>query len=255
MQMRTTAILMLSSVLTGAAIAQTSPTMPSGAPATMGATGSGTTSGMSDKFVTEQMTGQYRASKFVGLSVYGADNTRIGDINEVLIDAQGNAKALVIGVGGFLGLGEKNVGVPFSSVEWVNAPVAAANTAATAPATQPGTIVTSGGTSGMTTNPSTSPATGGTATTTMSTTSGTATGAGGTAATGAMPMTAGRVATGTGGTMPGPNAAANRSPAERAAYNGYPDHAVLRMTKDELQNAPTFRYVSDTPAPTGAPRQ
>jgi sporulation protein YlmC with PRC-barrel domain len=165
MTMKTAAILLFSTALTCAATAQTSQTAPSGSSAT-----SSTASDTSGKFVNEQAMTQYRASKFVGLGVYGSDNTRIGDINEVLIDAQGNAKTLVIGVGGFLGLGEKNVGVPFSAVEWVNTPIAAANAGAAPRGNQPGSTVTSGGTSGLATNPSTNPSSGGTANTTMSTT-------------------------------------------------------------------------------------
>jgi sporulation protein YlmC with PRC-barrel domain len=74
----------------------------------------------SSQFLTQQEQSHFRASKFVGLAIYGQDNQRIGDVNEILIDNTGNAKALVLGVGGFLGIGEKNVAVPFSAVEWVN---------------------------------------------------------------------------------------------------------------------------------------
>ncbi len=69
-------------------------------------------------FLTRMESGQWRGSKLVGINVYGADNQKIGDINEVIIDRQGQAKAIVIGVGGFLGLGEKNVAIPFDRVQW-----------------------------------------------------------------------------------------------------------------------------------------
>lgn len=98
-------------------------------------------------FVTEQTASQWRASKLVGVDVYGSDNAKIGDVSEVLIDGSGNAQAVVIGVGGFLGIGEKSVAVPFGAIQWKNeamttaaAPAAprsepsATGTAATAPA-------------------------------------------------------------------------------------------------------------------------
>ena len=69
-------------------------------------------------FVTRQSTNEWRASKLVGVSVYGTDNKKIGSIEEVMLSPQGAAKVAVIGVGGFLGMGQKNVGVPFSSLQW-----------------------------------------------------------------------------------------------------------------------------------------
>ena len=40
----------------------------------------------------------------------------MGDINDLVIDKDGKVSAIVVGVGGFLGIGEKNVAVPFSAV-------------------------------------------------------------------------------------------------------------------------------------------
>jgi sporulation protein YlmC with PRC-barrel domain len=56
---------------------------------------------------------RWRASKLVGVSVIGNDQKKIGTIEDVLFDHDGNAQVIVVGVGGFLGIGEKNVGVPF----------------------------------------------------------------------------------------------------------------------------------------------
>jgi sporulation protein YlmC with PRC-barrel domain len=50
-------------------------------------------------------------------SVYDNANNKIGDINDVLIDTQQKASLAVIGVGGFLGIGEKNVAVPFDTIK------------------------------------------------------------------------------------------------------------------------------------------
>ncbi|MGX5843602.1 PRC-barrel domain-containing protein [Mesorhizobium sp. ArgA1] len=62
-------------------------------------------------------------SKIMGAAVYdsNADNaTKIGDVNDIVLDKDGNAKLVVIGVGGFLGVGEKNVAYDFNKLEWVN---------------------------------------------------------------------------------------------------------------------------------------
>ncbi len=190
---RSTALaLVAATMLSGTVFAQTATTATDPAPAApiTGSAASGT------HFITEQKTGEFRASKFIGLTVYGADNQKIGDINEILMDANGAAKVVVIGVGGFLGIGEKNVGVPFASLEWVTAPKPG-NTASNAP-------------------------------------TGTGVGAAGTSPT-ASPIVTGSITPA-------------RSPEETAAYNGYPDHAVLRMTKADLQSAPDFKYYAQTQA-------
>ena len=54
---------------------------------------------MSGRFVTDQARSELRASKFVGVDVYGSDDRKIGDVSEILMDALGNAKTVVIGVG------------------------------------------------------------------------------------------------------------------------------------------------------------
>jgi sporulation protein YlmC with PRC-barrel domain len=68
--------------------------------------------------------GQWRASKLVGLNVYNDNNESLGSINDLLIDKSGNIKAVIIGVGGFLGVGEHLVAVPLDKIKFVNEPVA-----------------------------------------------------------------------------------------------------------------------------------
>jgi sporulation protein YlmC with PRC-barrel domain len=68
--------------------------------------------------------GTWRASKMVGLNVYNDKNESLGSINDMLTDKSGNIKAVVIGVGGFLGVGEHLVAVPIDKVKFVNEPVA-----------------------------------------------------------------------------------------------------------------------------------
>jgi sporulation protein YlmC with PRC-barrel domain len=68
--------------------------------------------------------GDWRASKVVGLNVYNDSNESIGSINDLLTDKGGNIKGVVIGVGGFLGVGTHLVAVPYDKIKFVNEPVA-----------------------------------------------------------------------------------------------------------------------------------
>jgi sporulation protein YlmC with PRC-barrel domain len=70
----------------------------------------------------------WRASKVVGLNVYNDKNESVGTISDILIDKSGNAKAAVLGVGGFLGMGEHLVAVPFDKIKFVNEPVPSTST-------------------------------------------------------------------------------------------------------------------------------
>jgi PRC-barrel domain len=58
-----------------------------------------------------------RASKLIGSTVTNAAGESIGDINEVLLGQDGKMAAVVIGVGGFLGLGEREVAVKFDALK------------------------------------------------------------------------------------------------------------------------------------------
>ena len=77
--------------------------------------------------------GDWRASKLSGVKVYNSNNENIGSIDDLLTDKEGRIKAAVIGVGGFLGMGEHLVAIPFDQVKFSEQPVAA-NTASSAPA-------------------------------------------------------------------------------------------------------------------------
>ena len=67
--------------------------------------------------------GEWRASKLAGVDVYNEANEKIGDINDVILDKSGKAEKVILGVGGFLGMGEHYVAVPFEKIKWVNEPV------------------------------------------------------------------------------------------------------------------------------------
>jgi sporulation protein YlmC with PRC-barrel domain len=68
--------------------------------------------------------GTWRASKLVGLNVYNDNNESLGSISDMLTDKSGNIKAVVIGVGGFLGVGEHLVAVSWDKMKFVDQPVA-----------------------------------------------------------------------------------------------------------------------------------
>lgn len=84
-----------------------------------------------------QEANTWRTSKLVGLNVYNNKNEKIGDINEVITEPSGRVDIIVIGVGGFLGLGERNVGLPWNQVKFVMEPrpVVTGSTATTTAAT------------------------------------------------------------------------------------------------------------------------
>ena len=65
----------------------------------------------------------WRASKLKGLNVYNDQNEKLGDISELLIDKSGKVEGVVIGVGGFLGMGEHDIKVDMSKLKFVDEPV------------------------------------------------------------------------------------------------------------------------------------
>jgi sporulation protein YlmC with PRC-barrel domain len=76
--------------------------------------------------------GQWRSSKLIGVNVYNDNNEKIGDIQELIVDKSGKVENVVLGVGGFLGMGEHYVAVPMEKLKWVNDPVRTSSTAAPA---------------------------------------------------------------------------------------------------------------------------
>ena len=70
-------------------------------------------------------TGQWRASKLVGIDVYNSANEKIGDISEILLDRSGKTTGVIVSVGGFLGMGQHDVMVQMDQLKFVNEPVRA----------------------------------------------------------------------------------------------------------------------------------
>ena len=68
-------------------------------------------------------SGEWRASKLIGVDVYNPQNEKIGDINEILLTSSGNVAGVVIGAGGFLGVGEHDILVKLDQLKFSNEPV------------------------------------------------------------------------------------------------------------------------------------
>src|SRR5690606_21207359 len=61
--------------------------------------------------LTEMPGTEIRAEDMIGTTVYGADDARVGEIGDVIMSTDGKVDAYVLDVGGFLGIGEKEVAV------------------------------------------------------------------------------------------------------------------------------------------------
>ena len=82
-------------------------------PSTPSPSGSAMTSGSgSAQVINSQKPDQFLASKFKGTDVIGADNEKIGDVSDILFDKSGKIEAFIVSVGGFLGMGAKDVALP-----------------------------------------------------------------------------------------------------------------------------------------------
>jgi sporulation protein YlmC with PRC-barrel domain len=161
-----------------------------------------------DQPATQLKPGQWRATKLSGLNVYNNNNETIGEINELIVNREGKIESVVIGVGGFLGIGERNVAVPYNQVKWVDEP----RSGATAERRTDDRT-------GSTTNPASPTAPRAPANTTGSTANPPAGDPGRTTGTVATDRTAGT-----------------------AANRGFPDHAMVNMTKDQLRELPVVQY-------------
>jgi PRC-barrel domain len=103
------------------------------------------------------LRGDWRTSKVVGLNVFNDNHESIGSINDLLTDKSGSIKAVVLGVGGFLGVGAHLVAVPYDKMKFVNEPIAYTGVAGSpnGAGSRPASPVTTGGASGTTTGAAT----------------------------------------------------------------------------------------------------
>jgi len=70
------------------------------------------------KYVTQQAPTDWTAQALIGKTVLNTSGQTLGEINNVILNEKGKVVAVTIGVGGFLGLGEKDVGVPFDALKF-----------------------------------------------------------------------------------------------------------------------------------------
>ena len=73
-------------------------------------------------FVVQQPAGEWLSSLFIGQTVTNSAGETLGDINDLLFDKTGRVTAVVLGIGGFIGIGDKSVGVPFSALSFSTNP-------------------------------------------------------------------------------------------------------------------------------------
>jgi sporulation protein YlmC with PRC-barrel domain len=106
--------LLSAALIGGAAYAQ------SAQPSDRAAQATASPSGSSDKMM---LKGKWRASKLMGLDVYNEANEKLGDINELILDKDGKVNAVIIGVGGFLGMGEHDIAVTMDKLKFHEEPV------------------------------------------------------------------------------------------------------------------------------------
>jgi hypothetical protein len=183
------------------------------------ASGAGQSPAAPGMFIPQQREGTLRLSKLSGVDVIGQDHSKIGDIDEVLVNRNGRVDAVVVDVGGFLGIGGKTVAMPFGELRW-NAP--ASRVASPAASTGPGNT------------PSEQQA----------------------AAVKPESMVGANVSDralnavpeGRSGTVDpntGPVATGSTEPATVPVASGEVERAFVLRTKDDLRNAPDFRYTGE----------
>jgi putative membrane protein len=177
-----------------------------------GASQNGTAAGTLSDMLTQESPDQWRASKLAGVAVYGPGKKDVGKITDVLLSKDGKAELIIIGVGGFLGIGEKDVAVPFDQVKFTDQPM----THPMIPSA-PDKAMGGAGAPGATTEVPGSTAPNGTPPRVAATDP-------------AMPA-----ASNTGVSTGDSGAAMPRSTA-------YPDHGMIDMTADQLKSAPTFHF-------------
>jgi sporulation protein YlmC with PRC-barrel domain len=118
---------LLATVLFVPALAQTNPPT-SNPPAPAATPAPATRADAAPASTTLSHADMWRASKLIGVNVYNDQNEKLGDINEIILDKSGKVAGLVVGVGGFLGMGRHDVMVEMSKLKFVDEPVRTSST-------------------------------------------------------------------------------------------------------------------------------
>jgi sporulation protein YlmC with PRC-barrel domain len=180
-------------------------------------------------FLPELPAGSMRLSKIVGTPVIGLDHHAIGKIDEVLLSRDGKVEAVVIGAGGVLGIGGKNVAVPYDAVLWNTGDVTRAPgpSASLSPADAPPQPPTGGAERMPGANVSTE-------------------------ALRASNDKPNEVNPATGTIMTG---STERATVPVVGSGGGPAQAMVRLTKAEIENARAFRYEGEAGQDAATPRR
>ncbi len=93
------------------------PPPPAGGSTADSSTTSGSSTMAGGSSMQQLQPGQFLASDLIGTRVVGQNNEAIGDVNDVVMGQDGKAMAVLVGVGGFLGIGEKDVAIPFEQAK------------------------------------------------------------------------------------------------------------------------------------------
>jgi len=86
---------------------------------------------MAGTALAQSSKGEWRASKLVGVNVYNDSNEKLGSIDDLIMNKQGKIDKVIIGVGGFLGVGQRDVAINFDQLKFTDQPVPS-NTASSA---------------------------------------------------------------------------------------------------------------------------
>lgn len=85
--------------------------------ASTAASGATASSAAGETFLTDQSEGQWRADKLMGADVKNTQDESIGKINDLVFSEEGRIEAAVVSVGGFLGIGAKNVALSWDQLQ------------------------------------------------------------------------------------------------------------------------------------------
>ena len=75
---------------------------------------------VSQQEISSAQKGWSAKKDIMGKTVYNDNNEKIGDVNDVIFSRTNSASFVVIGVGGFLGMGEHDVACPLSRIKHDN---------------------------------------------------------------------------------------------------------------------------------------
>jgi len=103
----------LAGVIASVSVAQVPQTPPAGSSAPPAATAPS-----SNRPVTQQAPNTVRARTLIGLDIKNNQDETIGEIDDVVVDAEGRIQQVVVSVGGFLGVGARSVAISWADLRF-----------------------------------------------------------------------------------------------------------------------------------------